>query len=174
MTPELRALPLSFSDSCEISLSIAASVSGTSSPLFLPRLDTDFSTDLSALVAQCFPRFPSPSFPPVFSTSFPTYVTQDYSLPPTHMYLFSSYLAFPFVSSGYSDLFTATFASTDAPAFPRDSFASRFYRLGFEAQFLWPASRAEAPSHHSPGAAKITGLWVAHKHFANIAAVHWK
>lgn len=90
------------------------------------------------------------------------------------MYLFSSYLALPFVSSGSSDLFAATFTSTDAPVFPRDPFVSRFYRLGFEARFLWPASRAEAPSHHSPGAAKNTGLWVAHKHFANIAAVHWK
>ena len=40
---------------------------------------------------------------------------------------------------------------------PRDPFVSRFYRLGFEARFLWPASRAEAPSHHSPGAAKNTG-----------------
>ena len=49
------------------------------------------------------------------------------------------------------------FASTDASAFPRFPFESRFYRPGFGARFLWPASRAEAPSHHSPGAAKNTG-----------------
>ena len=108
----------------------------------------------------CCPVFPSVSFPFVssgFLHFVPHYVTQDYSLPPTHMYLFSSYLALPFVSSSLFDLFAATFAFTYAPAFPRDPFVSRFYRLGFEARFLWPASRAEAPSHHSPGAAKDTG-----------------
>ena len=49
------------------------------------------------------------------------------------------------------------FASTDASAYPRFPFGARFYRPGFGARFLWPASRAEAPSHHSPGAAKNTG-----------------
>ena len=41
--------------------------------------------------------------------------------------------------------------------FLRSSFESRFYRPAFGARFLWPASRAEAPSHHSTGAAKNTG-----------------
>jgi len=137
--------------------SFAASASGISSPLFLSRLDTGFSTGLPALVAQCFPWFPSPSLRPVISASFPTNMTQVHSLPPTHVYLFSSYLALPFVTSSLSDLFAAAFASTDALAFPRFPFESRFYRPGFGARFLWPASRAEAPSHHSPGAAKNTG-----------------
>jgi hypothetical protein len=39
---------------------------------------------------------------------------------------------------------------------------------------LWPASRAEAPSHHSTGAAKNTGSGTAHKHFVKYGAVHWK
>ena len=82
MTPELRALPSSFSDSCGISPSFAASVSGTSSPPFLPRLDTGFSTGLPALVAQCFRRFPSPSLRPVFSAYFPTNATQVQFLSP--------------------------------------------------------------------------------------------
>ena len=137
--------------------SLAASASGTSSPLFLSRLDTGSSTGLPALVARCFPWFPSPSLRPVISASFLTYMTQVHSLPPTHVYLFSSYLALPFVTSSSSEIFAAAFASTDAPAYPRFPFGARFYRPGFGARFLWPASRAEAPSHHSPGAAKNTG-----------------
>ena len=102
--------------------SLAASASGTSSPLFLSRLDTGSSTGLPALVARCFSRFPSPSLRLVISASFPTYMTQVHSLPPTHVYLFSSYLALPFVTSSLSDLFAAAFASTDAPAFSPISF----------------------------------------------------
>ena len=105
----LRALPLSFSDSCEISLSFAASVSGTSSPLFPSRLDTGFSTGLPALVAQCFPRFPSPSLRPVLSALFPTYATQVFFISPTRVYLFSSQLTLPFLASGSSDLFAVAF-----------------------------------------------------------------
>merc|ERR1711924_560897 len=84
-----------------------------------------FSTGLPALVAWCFPWFPSPSLRPVISALFPTYMTQVHSLPPTHVYLFNSYLALPFVSSSLSDLFAAAFASTDAPAFPRLPFGFR-------------------------------------------------
>jgi len=58
------------------------------------------------------------------------------------------------------------------------AFSDHLSALGFTAPVSgagsWPASRAEAPSHHSPGAAKITGLWMAHKRFVDLAAVHWK
>ncbi len=33
-----------------------------------------------------------------------------------------------------------------------------FRRPSFGARFLWPAGRAEAPPHHSTGAAKVTGM----------------
>ena len=80
------------------------------------------STGLPALVAWCFLRFPSPSLRLVISASFPTYMTQVHSHPPTHVYLFSSYLALPFVTSSSSEIFAAAFASTDAPANPRFPF----------------------------------------------------
>ena len=102
MTLELLALPLSFSDKIEISLSFAASVLGASSPIYPLRLDTSFSTGLPALVAKCFPKFPSPSLRPVFFTSFPTYTTQVHSHHPTRVYLSNSNLALTFLASGLS------------------------------------------------------------------------
>ena len=108
--------------------------------------------------------------PPIFPLTRPRFNLY----PPTRVYLFSFQLALPFLASGLSDLLAVAFASTDAPALPRYPFGFRFYRLGFEARFCGPRLAPKRPSHHSPGAAKNTGTREAHKHFANLAVVHWK
>ncbi len=52
-----------------------------------------------------------------------------------------------------------------------------FRRPSFGARFLWPAGRAEAPPHHSTGAARVTGKVRTLKPYflsPRSPAVHWK
>ena len=114
---------------------------------------------------SCFPPFPSPSFPFLASSSLrfsplrsPFPRPRDFFIPPTRAYLCSFSLALPFLASGSSDLVAAPPSRPQTlRLYPRSPFRSRFHRPGFGARLLWPASRAEAPSHHSPGAARSTG-----------------
>ena len=126
--------------------------------ILLPRSDTSSSTGLPALVAQVFP---SVSFPFLASGSLhfvPHFsATQVHSHPPTRVYLCSFSLALPFLASGSSDFVAACF-----PVHRRSSSSPISFRISvlpprFRGSVLWPASRAEAPSHHSPGAARNTG-----------------
>ena len=167
-------VPSSFSDSLGIASPFAVSASRPGSHHFFPRFDTGSSTGLPALVALVFPSasFParcSPSLRPVLSgsvsTSFPTPATQDFFHFPyarvSPQLLSRSPLPSPSlrpVLSGSSDFVAAPPSRPQTLRLsPRSPFGSRFHRPGFGARFLWPASRAEAPSHHSPGAARSTG-----------------
>ena len=122
--------------------------SGTScSPFVIFRLLSDLS--LFCRLRFCFlpldillPRSDTSS-----STGLPALVAQ----------VFPS-VSFPFLASGSSDFVAACF-----PVHRRSSSSPISFRISvlpprFRGSVLWPASRAEAPSHHSPGAAKDTGL----------------
>jgi len=117
------------------------------------------------LLPSCFSPLPSPSFPFLASSSLrfsplrsPLPRPRDFFIPPTRVYLRSFSLALPFLASSFSDLVAAPPSRPQTlRLYPRSPFESRFHRPGFGARLLWPASHAEAPSHHSPGAAKSTG-----------------
>ena len=155
----------SFSDLLGITPPFSVSASRLGSHHFIPRFDTGSSTGLPALVALVFPSV----FFPFLASSSLHFVPHSrdpgffqYSLrariSATSLSLFPS---FPFLASSSLRFLRfrrcSTFTSTDAPALSPISFQISVHHPGFGVRFLWPASRAEAPSHHSPGAARSTG-----------------
>ena len=163
-------VPSSFPDSLGITPPFAVSASRPGSHHFFPRFDTGSSTGLPALVALVFP---SASFPFLASSSL-RFSPLRFSFPrPRFSFHSNPYarvspqllprsplpsLSLRPVLSGSSDLVAAPPSRPQTLRLsPQSPFRSRFHRPGFGARFLWPASRAEAPSHHSPGAARSTG-----------------
>jgi len=148
---------LSFPDSWWIAPPFAASASSPASRRFFSRPDTGSSTGLPALVALVFPsvsfpflasgslRFvPHSHDPGSFSSPYARVSPQLLSRSPLPCVRFLRFRCRCFHVHRRSSSFPISFRITVLP--PR-----------FRGSVLWPASRAEAPSHHSPGAARNTG-----------------